>query len=72
MYEKNVGFFLGVQTVQALLVHIFQKKTNKQKTNQIIVHFIFYLWAKIYLTYPFSRWDQLAKKRNQGYRTEYT
>ena len=43
MYEKNVGFFLGVQTVQALLVHIFQKKTNKQKTNQIIVHFIFYL-----------------------------
>ena len=31
MYEKNVGFFLGVQTVQALLVHIFQKKTNKKQ-----------------------------------------
>ena len=32
MYEKNVGFFLGVQTVQALLVHIFQKK--KQTKNK--------------------------------------
>ena len=46
--------------------------SKKPKTNQIIVHFIFYLWTKIFLTYPFSRWDQLAKKRNQGYRTEYT